>query len=94
VTLQGTTRVIELMEIVGLVPLADVRTSKLTGGQLKLLSVAMGLVQAPTVLFLDEPTTGLDSTSASAVMECVPPPPPPTHHYSTHTHTHTHSPLP
>lgn len=69
---QTAARVNELMEIVGLVPVAGVRAHKLTGGQLKLLSVAVGLVQHPTVLFLDEPTTGLDSTSASAVMECVP----------------------
>eukprot|EP00035_Acanthoeca_spectabilis_P004186 m.100041 g.100041 ORF g.100041 m.100041 type:complete len:1366 (-) comp12475_c0_seq12:70-4167(-) len=63
------TRVHELMEIVGLVSVADLRTGKLTGGQLKLLSVALGLVQRPAVLYLDEPTTGLDSTAASVVME-------------------------
>eukprot|EP00038_Savillea_parva_P030717 m.79660 g.79660 ORF g.79660 m.79660 type:complete len:1404 (+) comp9307_c0_seq1:41-4252(+) len=62
-------RVQELMEIVGLVAVQDVRCGKLTGGQLKLLSVAVGLVQRPTVLYLDEPTTGLDSTAASVVME-------------------------
>lgn len=65
------TRVHELMEIVGLVSVADLRTGKLTGGQLKLLSVALGLVQRPAVLYLDEPTTGLDSTAASVVMECM-----------------------
>jgi ABC-type multidrug transport system ATPase subunit len=50
---------------------ADVRVGKLTGGQFKLLSVAIGLVQRPSVLYLDEPTTGLDSTAASVVMECT-----------------------
>jgi hypothetical protein len=59
-----------LMETVGLDTLEDVRAGTLTGGQLKLLSVAIGLVQRPSVLYLDEPTTGLDSTAASVVMEC------------------------
>jgi ABC-type multidrug transport system ATPase subunit len=64
-------RVHELMELVGMRSVADVRVGKLTGGQFKLLSVAIGLVQRPSVLYLDEPTTGLDSTAASVVMECT-----------------------
>ena len=43
--------------------------SALVSGQLKLLSIAVGLVSNPLVLLLDEPTTGLDSTAAHHVCE-------------------------
>jgi ABC-2 type transport system ATP-binding protein len=50
----------ELIEALDLVELADRKVSNLSGGQRRRLDVAMGLVHAPTLLFLDEPTTGLD----------------------------------
>lgn len=46
-----------LLEVVGLTLTADVPCSVLTGGQLKRVSIAKGLVAQPKVLFLDEPTT-------------------------------------
>ncbi len=50
----------ELIEALDLTELADRKVSALSGGQRRRLDVAMGLVHAPTLLFLDEPTTGLD----------------------------------
>jgi len=60
--------VVEVSKVVGLVLLLDVRISALTSGQRKLVSIADGLISKPSVLFLDEPTTGLDSTAAHEVV--------------------------
>jgi ABC-2 type transport system ATP-binding protein len=50
----------ELLERFGLKDAADRRASTYSGGMARKLDVAMGLVHTPKVLFLDEPTTGLD----------------------------------
>ena len=39
----------------------------ISGGEKKRASIGMELITAPTVLFLDEPTTGLDASTANAV---------------------------
>ena len=61
----------QLLADVGLLTVKDIRVGKLANGQQKLLSIAIGLVSQPQVLFLDEPTTGLDSTAAEAVVAVV-----------------------
>jgi ABC-2 type transport system ATP-binding protein len=50
----------EVLELVGLAEKARVRGQSLSGGQRRRLDVALGIVGRPTLLFLDEPTTGFD----------------------------------
>lgn len=50
----------EVLELVGLSTQAQVRASKLSGGQQRRLDVALGVIGKPKLLFLDEPTTGFD----------------------------------
>ncbi len=54
------TRVSEVMEQLGLAQWARQRAKTLSGGWQRRLSIAMALVSQPEVLFLDEPTLGLD----------------------------------
>jgi ABC-2 type transport system ATP-binding protein len=53
-------RVKELFELVDLVGYEDKMVSSYSGGMRKRLDLAMGLIHQPQVIFLDEPTTGLD----------------------------------
>jgi ABC-2 type transport system ATP-binding protein len=50
----------EVIALVGLEAKADVRVKKLSGGQQRRLDVGLGVIGNPELLFLDEPTTGLD----------------------------------
>ena len=61
----------ELLEVFGLDEAADRRVATYSGGMRRRLDVAASLVAAPDVLFLDEPTTGLDPRSRSMVWEIV-----------------------
>ena len=50
----------ELLDALDLASLAGRKVSSLSGGQRRRLDVAIGLVHTPSILFLDEPSTGLD----------------------------------
>jgi ABC-2 type transport system ATP-binding protein len=50
----------EVLQLVGLTEKAGARGRSLSGGQRRRLDVALGIVGRPTLLFLDEPTTGFD----------------------------------
>jgi ABC-2 type transport system ATP-binding protein len=60
-------RVDELLELVGLTEAADRVARGYSGGMKRRLDVAIGLVHRPRVLFLDEPTTGLDPEARAAM---------------------------
>ncbi|KAG5179068.1 P-loop containing nucleoside triphosphate hydrolase protein [Tribonema minus] len=64
-------RVAELIHIMGLLPKADMPVSKLSGGERKRVSIAIGLVGEAAVLYADEPTTGLDSAAAYSVVKYI-----------------------
>ncbi|MFH8774598.1 MULTISPECIES: ATP-binding cassette domain-containing protein [unclassified Streptomyces] len=61
----------ELLERFGLAEAADRRASTYSGGMRRRLDLAASLVRRPDVLFLDEPTTGLDPASRTRVREAV-----------------------
>ena len=60
-------RVDELLELVGLGDAADRIARGYSGGMKRRLDIAIGLVHRPRVLFLDEPTTGLDPEARVAI---------------------------
>ncbi|WP_371602827.1 ATP-binding cassette domain-containing protein [Streptomyces sp. NBC_01220] len=64
-------RASELAAELGLTELLDRRTITLSGGQRRRLDIAMGLTHRPAVLFLDEPTTGLDPGSRADLWDLV-----------------------
>jgi len=61
----------ELLERVGLTAAGDRRVGTYSGGMRRRLDLALALIHRPTVLFLDEPTTGLDPTSRQSMWEEV-----------------------
>jgi ABC-2 type transport system ATP-binding protein len=61
----------ELLELVDLTDAADRRTKTYSGGMKRRLDLASALVHSPEVLFLDEPTTGLDPASRVTVWDEV-----------------------
>jgi ABC-2 type transport system ATP-binding protein len=67
----GRERAAELLALVGLTEAADRRTKTYSGGMKRRLDLASALVHRPPVLFLDEPTTGLDPASRLTVWEEV-----------------------
>jgi len=70
-TLERKTRVEELLQLVDIDSAIDDRISTYSGGMKRRLDLAAALVHQPQVLFLDEPTTGLDPVSRAKVWKEV-----------------------
>jgi ABC-2 type transport system ATP-binding protein len=68
---EGRRRAAELLERVGLARAAERQVGTYSGGMRRRLDLASALVHEPRVLFLDEPTTGLDPVSRKAIWEEV-----------------------
>jgi ABC-2 type transport system ATP-binding protein len=68
---EGRERAQTLLETVGLTAAADRRVGTYSGGMRRRLDLALALVHEPPVLFLDEPTTGLDPNSRAALWDEV-----------------------
>ncbi|WP_349407309.1 ATP-binding cassette domain-containing protein [Pseudalkalibacillus sp. SCS-8] len=66
---QAKARAAELLELVDLTGDADRQCGNYSGGMRRRLDLALALVHSPRVLFLDEPTTGLDPMNRKAVWE-------------------------
>ncbi len=65
------TRATELMGILDLTSLEKRRVSTLSGGQRRRLDIALGLVHNPSLIFLDEPSTGMDPQNRANLWEHI-----------------------
>ena len=61
----------EVLALSGLATKADVRSRRLSGGELRRLDFALALIGDPELMFLDEPTTGFDPEARRAAWETV-----------------------
>jgi ABC-2 type transport system ATP-binding protein len=64
-------RVDEVLEMIGLTERADVAVEKYSGGMKRRVNIGAGLLHKPEILFLDEPTVGVDPQSRNAIFENV-----------------------
>jgi ABC-2 type transport system ATP-binding protein len=60
-----------VLDLVGLTGKAGSRISRLSGGQVRRLDVALGIVGQPELMFLDEPTTGFDPEARRQFWELI-----------------------
>jgi ABC-2 type transport system ATP-binding protein len=66
---EGNRRASELLELVGLGGASERVVRTYSGGMRRRLEIAMGMVHSPRVLFLDEPTTGLDPEARATLWD-------------------------
>lgn len=64
-------RIDELLKMVGLYEKADMLVKHYSGGMKRRLEIARGLMHSPQVLFLDEPTLGLDTQTRRAIWDYI-----------------------
>jgi ABC-2 type transport system ATP-binding protein len=62
---------VALLEVVGLTDVRDTAVKRLSGGQRQRLSLALALVARPELVFLDEPTAGMDPQSRRGTWELI-----------------------
>jgi len=68
---QRQEKINELLKVVGLADRAKIPVASYSGGMKRRLEIVRALVSEPKVLFLDEPTTGLDPQARAAVLDYV-----------------------
>ncbi len=66
-----TAKIKEITELLGLGSVIDRRAGKLSGGWQRRVSIAMALISEPKILFLDEPTLGLDVIARSELWDTI-----------------------
>jgi ABC-2 type transport system ATP-binding protein len=66
-----TSRVDEVLDVVGLADRGDDRVDTYSGGMMRRINIAVGLLHRPQLLVLDEPTVGVDPQSRNAILESV-----------------------
>ncbi len=64
-------KIAQMTELLGLAPVSRKRAGKLSGGWQRRLSIAMALISEPEILFLDEPTLGLDVLARSDLWDII-----------------------
>ena len=65
------TKIAELTELLGLESVIKKKAGKMSGGWQRRLSIAMALISEPEILFLDEPTLGLDVLARSDLWDLI-----------------------
>ena len=68
---QQTAKIAELTQLFGLEAVIKKKAGKLSGGWQRRLSIAMALICEPKILFLDEPTLGLDVIARSELWDLI-----------------------
>jgi ABC-2 type transport system ATP-binding protein len=66
---ERTSRITDSLEFMGLSDASDVMVRNYSGGMIRRLEIAQGMLHRPQVLFLDEPTLGLDPIARKAVWD-------------------------
>lgn len=70
-TAEADKRITQILELVGLTPKADILVETFSKGMIQRLQIARGLINDPEILFMDEPTVGLDPLGARMLRDII-----------------------